>query len=82
MDKISETTRRDIASIFQYGIEIKEGFENKKVLYPYYGRLDEIPFLKRIYNLSQLPSNDSRFANAEGDIWQHTMNNIAKISCR
>lgn len=75
MDKIGETTRRDIASIFQYGIEIKEGFENKKVLYPYYGRLDEIPFLKRIYNLSQLPSNDSRFANAEGDIWQHTRNN-------
>lgn len=32
-------------------------------------------FLKRIYDLNSLPSNDSRFENAEGDIWQHTINN-------
>ena len=31
--------------------------------------------MKRIYNLEQLPSYDGRYLNAEGDIWQHTVNN-------
>ena len=40
-----------------------------------YGRLDLIAFLKRIWPLDQMPSNDSRFDTAEGDIWQHMINN-------
>ena len=32
-------------------------------------------FLKRLYDLERMPSFDSRFANAEQDIWQHTVNN-------
>ncbi len=40
-----------------------------------YGRLSELEFLKRIYNLTELPSHDHRYANAEGDIIQHTVNN-------
>jgi hypothetical protein len=32
-------------------------------------------FLKRVWNLSQMPSTDHRFDNAEGDIWQHMVNN-------
>lgn len=39
------------------------------------GQLDEIAFLRRIWNLKSLPSGDPRFPDAEGDIWQHTVNN-------
>lgn len=39
------------------------------------GRLDEVEFLERIYDLQTLPSQDSRFKNAAGDIWQHRVNN-------
>jgi very-short-patch-repair endonuclease len=39
------------------------------------GRLDLTTFLKRIWPLEQMPSTDSRFENAEGDIWQHMINN-------
>ncbi|WP_386339161.1 abortive infection family protein [Xanthomonas citri pv. citri] len=39
------------------------------------GRLDDVEFLSRLYDLEQLPSNDSRFADAAGDIWQHRINN-------
>ncbi len=39
------------------------------------GRLDEPEFLARIFDLEQMPSYDSRFRNAAGDIWQHRINN-------
>lgn len=39
------------------------------------GRLEETAFLGRIWNLSQMPSTDSRFQDAAGDIWQHRVNN-------
>jgi hypothetical protein len=41
----------------------------------YWGKLDEITFLGRLYDLAKMPSTDGRFKNAEGDIWQHTVNN-------
>lgn len=41
----------------------------------WHGRLDEIPFLERIWDLSALPSTDRRFRSAEGDIRQHRVNN-------
>lgn len=31
--------------------------------------------MKRLYDLGKMPSNDTRFINAEQDIWQHTVNN-------
>ena len=40
------------------------------------GRLEEIEFLARLYDLSVLPSHDSRFKDAAGDIWQHRVNNF------
>ena len=61
--------------MFKYGKDISDLFENTHITYAYYGRGTEIDFLKRIYNLQELPSNDNRFENAEGDIWQHTVNN-------
>ena len=42
---------------------------------PFYGKSELIPFLKRIWPLSHMPSTDNRFKDAEGDIWQHTVNN-------
>lgn len=75
MKQITEITRRDIFSLFKYGKDRPDPFENTHITYAYYGRVTEIDFLKRIYNLQELPSNDNRFENAEGDIWQHTVNN-------
>jgi hypothetical protein len=39
------------------------------------GELNDVELLSRLYDLEQLPSNDSRFETAAGDIWQHTVNN-------
>jgi hypothetical protein len=39
------------------------------------GQLDEVEFLQRLYDLDALPSEDIRFKNASGDIWQHRVNN-------
>ncbi|WP_218668732.1 hypothetical protein [Leptospirillum ferriphilum] len=39
------------------------------------GKLDEVEFLQRIFDLEHLPSDDSRFKNAARDIWQHRINN-------
>lgn len=38
-------------------------------------RLGYIPFLMEIWNLKEMPSEDHRYANAFGDIKQHTVNN-------
>jgi hypothetical protein len=61
---ISEITRRDIRRVL-----IREGI-------CWSGELGEVEFLKRLYDLSSLPSTDSRFDSAEGDIWQHRINNL------
>lgn len=39
------------------------------------GRLEEVEFLERLYNLQSMPSYDNRFPDAAGDIWQHRVNN-------
>lgn len=39
------------------------------------GRLSDVEFLERIFDLRQLPSTDTRFEDAAGDIWQHRVNN-------
>jgi hypothetical protein len=60
---ISEITRRDIIDF----LLLRE--------IPFFGRLDLVTFLKRIWNLKSMDSTDSRYSNAEGDIWQHMINN-------
>jgi hypothetical protein len=59
--RISEITRRDLWEALA-GV-------------PWWGRLDEIAFLKRLYSLDFLPSTDSRHNDAEGDIIQHRVAN-------
>jgi AbiJ N-terminal domain 3/Abortive infection C-terminus len=61
---ISEITRRDIRRAL-----IREGI-------CWSGELNDVEFLKRLYDLPSLPSTDSRFESAEGDIWQHRINNL------
>jgi len=39
------------------------------------GRLNEVEFLQRLFDLEHIPSTDSRFKNAARDIWQHRINN-------
>ena len=63
LNRISEITRRNIFDFIQ--------IEN----FTYFGRLDESDFLSRVFDLNSMPSNDSRFDNAAGDIWQHRINN-------
>ncbi|WP_447753261.1 abortive infection family protein [Sphingopyxis fribergensis] len=40
------------------------------------GKLEEIDFLGRIFDLAALPSTDSRYTDAAGDIYQHRVNNF------
>jgi hypothetical protein len=61
--RITAITRRDLVDAI---------FEAEAL---YYGRLEEVEFLSRIWDLDSMPSTDSRFENATGDIWQHTVNN-------
>ncbi len=58
---ISEVTRRNIIDY----LLLRD--------YPFHGRLELIDFLKRIWDLSSMPSTDSRYKNAERDIIQHTV---------
>ena len=53
MKKITEVTRRDIFSLFKDGLNIVVFLDEERVIYNYYGRLDEIDFLKK-YIISKL----------------------------
>jgi hypothetical protein len=75
MNNITEITRRDIIELFREGYVEHSWLGDEKVFYPYYGRLTEIEFLKKLYQLDKMPSNDTRFENAEVDVWNHTVNN-------
>lgn len=88
LQNISEVTRRDIIDILINGFVYEEIVDRPHPDYFYYqeavevevkiniyGRLSEIVFLNRLYDLKQLPSTDSRFCNAEGDIQKHTVMN-------
>jgi AbiJ N-terminal domain 3 len=61
--RITQLTRREI---FDY-IRTEGG--------PWWGRLDEVDFLARVYDLEALSATDYRFNSASGDIWQHRVNN-------
>ncbi|MGD0077397.1 MAG: TIR domain-containing protein [Sedimentisphaerales bacterium] len=61
--EITEITRREILDLLLLAPR------------PFHGHIDLISFLKRIWDLSSMPSTDHRFADAEGDIWQHMVRN-------
>lgn len=63
MNKITEVSRRNIFD------EISLQNIN------WAGRLNDAQFLNRIFDLSKIPSTDSRYKDAGGDISQHRINN-------
>jgi len=73
--QITNITRRDIFRLNWSRIAV----ETDDVLYPYqfrvFGELEQLAFLKRLYQLDAMPSNDTRFKDFEADIIQHTINN-------
>jgi hypothetical protein len=40
------------------------------------GNVGLLEFYGKIFDLKKLPSSDSRFENADEDMWQHTVNNF------
>ena len=59
MDTITEITRRSLVDLFTLG------------RFPWQGRLSEVDFLSRLYDLSEISSNDGKFQNAVQDINRH-----------
>lgn len=41
----------------------------------WFGKLNDVEFLSRLYDLQRMPSHDARYADASRDIWQHRINN-------
>ena len=74
MNKITGVTRRDIFDLFKKGITEDNWLSIENIFYPYYGRFDIVEFLKRLYNLADWESQDSRVDNAEEEITMHINN--------
>ncbi|MGN1381624.1 MAG: AbiJ-NTD4 domain-containing protein [Eubacterium sp.] len=83
MNKITEITRRDILDIIMKGFAkdpdpldmiLGNGQDVNIVFMPFYGRLDEVEFLSRIYDLKKMKVYDSRFNNALDEITCHLRN--------
>ena len=74
LNKITGVTRRDIFDLFKKGITEDNWLITENIFYPYYGRSDVVEFLKRLYNLADWESRDSRVENAEEEIIMHTHN--------
>lgn len=82
MNKISDITRQDILDIIKDGFteefdepvydgEIGNYITEAKIYMPFNGRLGEIAFFARLYDLEKLPSFDHRYKNALNDISCH-----------
>lgn len=68
LKKITGVTRRDIFDLFKKGIKEDNWLTTETIYYPYYGRFEIVDFLKRLYNLADWKSIDSRVDNAEEEI--------------
>lgn len=76
VNRITKITKLDILNLFREGIAINDPFLGEYfITYPYFGRINEIDFLKRLYDLEVIKSNERKFKNVEDDIKQHTVNN-------
>ena len=65
--------RAESTNLARARINIFDGLRLENVAW--YGCLDDVEFLSRLFDLKELPSSDSRFKDAAGDIWQHCINN-------
>lgn len=82
MKNITEVTRQDILDIIRDGFvvvydqpyfnEDSGNYETGFTAFmPFQGRLSELDFLSRVYDLENMPSHDSRYRNAYDDISCH-----------
>lgn len=82
MNKISDITRQDILDIIKGGFvesfnepvwdgETGDYITEQTVYMPFSGRLEELEFFTRLYDMKSLPSYDSRYKDALGDIGCH-----------
>lgn len=53
--------------------DIIDGIKIDKIAWM--GTLEDVEFLQRLWDLQAMPSADSRYKDAAGDIWQHRWNN-------
>lgn len=77
MANISRVTRRDIIDLFKNGITIYNPLimdYEISVFYPYYGCIEIVGFLNRLYDLEKWESQDPRLSNAAEEIKMHTLN--------
>ena len=75
MKRITNVTRRDIIDILIHGFYSPFGFEALHYEFDFFGKQNTVDFLNRLYPLKDMPSKDSRYENAEDDIWVHTIAN-------
>jgi len=75
MQRITQVTRRDIFDLLSDGFDEPFGFEVLHYEYDLFGRMTSVEFLNRLYPLKNMPSYDSRYSNAEEDIYIHTITN-------
>ena len=73
MNRITNLTRRDIFKSLRGGFDEDIGFDIIHYSYDFWGELDTVNFLNRLYSLKDLPSKDPRYSNAEEDIHVHTI---------
>lgn len=80
---ITELTRRDLVDLIntydpaplESMLTVLAGGPERRLGLQWWGRLDELDFLGRLYDLGSLPSSDERFTTAREDIVQHRYNN-------
>lgn len=76
MNKITSITRKEFFSLLVHGYKEPSLWgENVSVQFNFYGTLSCNGFLNRLYDLTRLPSLDSRLPNAAEDIYRHTVLN-------
>ena len=75
MKRITKITRRDIFKLFRDGLKIDDIFNYNQIInYSMYGLLTEIEFLKKLYQLNELPSSDDKTLEIDVDYAKETLN--------
>jgi len=82
--RITEVTRAYLFELLQditnddlnkHVYNMPSEYSDYNAVFRYHGRLNEVDFLKRLYNLADMPSKDKRCKNFEEEIYLHTVVN-------
>lgn len=72
-NNITNITRKEIFKVLFLGVDYYDGIPISKI--KYYGDLNIPSFLRRLYDIDNMPSFDSRYTNAKDEIFCHTVAN-------